>query len=170
MSNHAKTITAYAALSLDGRIASTSHEFVRWTSREDWDFFQSELSQADVVVVGAHTFLAAKERLEHRNTIVLSRNMHDAYGTVAYCRPEIGAITHALAPYRTVAVIGGSFVYRFFLERALIDVFHITIEPVVLGSGIHFLAADAHCEWYFAHATSKQLNARGTVMITYTRT
>ena len=137
---------AIAAITLDGKIAKNSHQFsFDWTSKEDKKAFQAELKKFDAVVVGSNTFKTAIEPLKKRNTIVLTskvKNTIEKFPHVWFCNFKtinLKAFISSLG-LKKIAILGGSHVYTYCLEKNLIDELVLTIEPVVFGRGISLFA------------------------------
>ncbi|NOZ80130.1 MAG: dihydrofolate reductase [DPANN group archaeon] len=163
--------TAYAAMTLDGKIAREEQEFVDWTSKEDADHYQASLKKHDVIIVGNNTYQTAIENLSRRNCIVLTRRVtsperenerlvwfnaeHDDLD--AYVREQ---------GYVGPAIIGGSKVYAALF--GLIDHLYLTIEPLVFGSGIP-LTDGRQIGTAMKLASLKQLNEQGTLLLHYVK-
>lgn len=157
----------YAAVSLDGYIAVNSQAIPKWTSVEDWEWFQTELAKADVVIVGRTTFELTKKRLQKRNTVVLTskvKTITRAEGVV-WVNPRKINLAEYLSMYRRVAVIGGAQVYAEMLAQKLCTDVYLTVEPIILGSGIPWLpkTISAQMKLY----SVKKLNKRGTILLHY---
>lgn len=157
----------YAAISLDGYIAVNSRTVPKWTSTEDWQWFQAELAKADVLIVGRTTFELAKKRLQKRNTVVLTskvKTITRAEGVV-WINPKKINFAEYLSMYRRVAIIGGAQVYAEMLAQKLCTDVYLTVEPVILGSGIPWLpkTISAQMKLY----SVKKLNKRGTILLHY---
>src|ERR1700722_1907162 len=141
------TFTAIAAITLDGKIAQNSHQLsYDWTSKEDQKFFQAELKKFDAVIVGSNTFKTAEEPLKKRNTIVLTskvKKVEEKYPHVWFCNykaVDVKTFTASLG-FKKIAVLGGSKVYTYCLEKNLIDKLYLTLEPIVFGLGIDIFAS-----------------------------
>lgn len=159
---------AYVASSIDGRISLSNSHPPDWTSKEDWQFFQKSLSKADAVVVGRNTYEEASDRLDKRNTFVLTSTVKStkSLGSVTFVNPAKVNIAKLLDKYRNIAVIGGGPVYRYMLEKRLLDEIYITIEPLVFGRGKTMFSGGG--QTFAAKLISiKKLNAQGTVLLHY---
>lgn len=157
----------YAAISLDGYITINSQTIPKWTSVEDWKWFQTELSKADVVIVGRTTFELTKKRLQKRNTIVLTSKVKTIIRAegVVWVNPKKINLAEYLSMYRRVAIIGGAQVYAEMLTQKLCTNIYLTIEPVVLGSGIPWLPKMSTTK--MSLCSVKKLNPRGTILLHY---
>lgn len=159
---------AFVAASIDGRISLANMVPPRWTSKEDWKFFQDALSRVDAVVVGRNTYQAAAERLRARNTFVLSNRPKKITrrGTVTFVNPRTADLSALFRKYHTVAVLGGGMVYRFMLENGLLDEIFVTVEPLIFGRGKTMFAGGSRT----VHArllSAKRLNRAGTMLLHY---
>jgi dihydrofolate reductase len=167
------TIVAIAAVTIDGKIARYNGHFPDWTSPEDKMFFHSLLDQSDAVVVGKNTFRTAEEPLLKRNCIVFTRAVRDVERRGArllfYNADGPSSLEAIVEPYRHVAVLGGTRIYSYFLERDLIDDLHLTIEPIVFGGGLDLFKHEFAATKRFQLVSVRQLNQVGTVLLHYRR-
>ena len=163
-----------AAMTIDGKIARSAHHFSDWTSREDKDFLHQELDQCDVVVVGNNTYETAKKPLSKRTCIVFTRSvdtLQKVPPNLTYCNPSgysLPALLQELGHQR-IAVLGGTETYNYFLDHDLVDTLHLTIEPLVFGNGLSLFSSMQGRDLRFRLESSKQLNDRGSLLLTYTR-
>ncbi len=155
-----------AAVSLDGKISDNSKAMPDWTSPEDWQWFQKELSKCDAVIVGRKTFEAAKSHIEKRNVLVLSRTKRKDYGSVRFITTKMD-IRKTLSGYERIAVVGGSGVYSFALANGLADELYLTLEPVLLGKGVSFTADKIFKRKSLKLKSAKKLNSKGTMLLHY---
>jgi dihydrofolate reductase len=166
-------ISAIAAITIDGKIARHAGHFTDWTSPEDKTFLRSLLDKSDVVVIGNNTYKTAEGPLSKRNCIVFSRAVFDMErrrDNLAYYNADgPSPIETILEPYRTVALLGGTQVYSYFLERNLVDDLYLTIEPVVFGNGLAIFECKNEAMASFRLASVKELNQKGTVLLHYQR-
>ena len=158
----------YVAASVDGRIALDNKKLPDWTSREDWRFFQKQLAKADAVVVGRTTYELAATRLRRRTTYVLTSRVPTTRrrGTVTFINPQNVSLTTVLSRYKTVAVIGGGFVYRTMLNAGLLDELYVTIEPLLLGRGVPMIASSKKTT-KLRLLSARRLNKTGTILLRY---
>ena len=167
------TVVAIAAVTIDGKIARYNGHFPDWTSPEDKMFFHSLLDQSDAVVVGNNTFRTAEEPLSKRNSIVFTRTVRDVErrgAKLLFYNPDgPSSLETILEPYRQVAVLGGTRIYSYFLERNFIDDLHLTIEPIVFGDGLDLFKHDFAATKRFQLVSVRQLNEVGTVLLHYRR-
>ncbi len=165
------TFTAIVATSLDGYIARTSHTnaHMDWTSSEDWEFFQSKLSDMDAVVVWRHTFEVAETRLRHRHTYVFTRQSEEITreGTVTWMNPNVHHLEEILRQdkHEKIAILWGNNVYTWAIEHGYCDELFLTIEPIILGSGVRFL--DTLSEHKLRLISSTVLNDSGSLLLHY---
>ena len=164
---------AYVAASVDGKIAlkEKGKKTIDWTSHEDWKFLQDELAKADAVVVGRNTYDAYRDRLQKRNTFVLTSRVKKVInlGSVTFVNPKFADIEDLLADYRKVAILGAGSVYQFMLERNLLDELYVTIEPLLFGRGQDmFEGGEQKKENTKLKLLSvKKLNQKGTLLLRY---
>ena len=165
---HKPRYIAFVAASIDGRISLSSRHPPHWTSKEDWDFFQKSLARIDAVVVGRNTYQSVAERLRKRNTFVLSSRPKTLTrsGTVTFVNPAKVNLSKLLESYKSVAVLGGGTVYRFMLERGLLDEVFVTVEPLIFGRGKEMFVGGTRTTWAKL-LSAKRLNRNGTLLLHY---
>lgn len=134
-----------AALSLDGKLARTPHQFVNWSSKEDKRLFMRASKRAGVLIIGHNTWETLPAPLPGRLHIVLTRNptaQQPIPGVVEFTSappPEIVADLTGRG-YQEAIIGGGGTVNAMFLEHDLIDELWLTIEPLIFGGGIDLFA------------------------------
>jgi dihydrofolate reductase len=174
---------AFAAMTLDARIARSSDESSDWTSAEDKEFFRSKVKEFDpeAVIVGRVTYEVSREALAKYNCIVLTRSMplvpvpamyDNPFGSprrVFFVNPQQVDLRGHLndSGYQRVAVFGGAQVYSFCLAQNFLDELYLTVEPVVFGEGPVLFGFSASGE--FALKSIKPLNELGTTLLHYER-
>ena len=165
------TFTLIVATSLDGYIARTSHtnSHMDWTSKEDWEFFQSKLAHMDALIVWRHTFCIAESRLRKRKTYVLTHAQEEIIkdGSVTWINPDISDIGEVLAQgnHKNIAILWGKNVYSWAIEYGYCNELFLTIEPIILGSGVRFL--DTLSEHKLRLESSSILNNRWSILLHY---
>jgi len=127
-----------AALSADGYIAHNAHELTDWTSKEDKKLFVELTKRAGVMVMGRSTFDTIGRALPGRKTVVYSSRPVEAEGVEVTQEPPQQLLARLSAEgYGEVAIVGGRSIYNQFLEAGVVDELYLTIEPLVLGSGVN---------------------------------
>ncbi|MDP3795141.1 MAG: dihydrofolate reductase family protein [bacterium] len=159
---------AFVAASVDGRISLSSKHPPDWTSKEDWEFFQKSLGSIEAVVVGRNTYQLVAKRLRKRNTFVLSSRPKTLThrGTVTFVNPAKVNLSKLLESYKDVAVLGGGTVYRFMLERGLLDEVFVTVEPLIFGRGKEMFVGGTRTVGV-SLLSVKRLNRTGTLLLHY---
>ena len=162
---------AFAAASIDGRIAQSSKSGTDWTSKDDWRFFQTSLATMDAVIAGRSTYEVAKTKLVKRNTIVLTSKVRKIRiaGTVPFLNPKNASLKKFLQSkkYKKVGIIGGSKTYDYCLRNDLLDELFLTIEPYVFTSGVPLFAGPNFKKHRFALVSVRKLNKGGTLLLQY---
>jgi dihydrofolate reductase len=137
-----------AALSADGFIAKDEHHMsTEWTSKADKKRFVQLTKEAGVMVMGSSTYKTIGRPLPGRTTIVYTRSG----------APIEGVETTQLAPhelikeladrgFKSVAICGGSQIYTLFMKAKAVNTLHLTIEPVVFGTGVKLFNDDVHSQ------------------------
>ena len=163
---------AIAAITIDGKIALDSGHFSDWTSPEDKDFLHEMLDKSDVIVVGNNTYKTAIEPLSKRNCIVFTASVaisERKSDTLTYCNPASSDCIPLLEKYRTVAVLGGTQTYTYFLENDLLDELYLTIEPLVFGRGLNLFESSKDLMANFRLESTKKLNEKSSLLLHYVK-
>ena len=86
-----------------------------------------------------------------------------------YLNPEKSNIKTFIknAGYKKSAIWGGAQTYTYFLENNLLDEIYLTIEPLVLGSGIDLFASKKSDDHHFKLISVKKLNQKGSLLLVY---
>jgi dihydrofolate reductase len=164
---------AIAAMTLDGKIATDKNQLsFDWTSEEDKNWFKQSIKPADIVIIGRHTFDTIKSRRPKRNYLVLTsrvKKLEEKFPNVWFCNPKTVNIHQLVAKnkYKHVAIVGGSIVYGYFLEKGWLDELYLTLEPLTFGGGIGLFATKKIKKYNFQLAWVKKLNKRGTLLLKY---
>jgi len=162
-----------AVSSLDGRIARDSKHFTGWSSREDKAFLRSFLDDSDVVVVGRNTWVTAKRRLSRRNCIVFTSKVGKVVvkaSNLVFFNPRKSDFFDFVSKsgFRKVAVLGGSMVFSYFLDKGLVDNIYLTVEPLVFGSGLCLFDSRFNIR-KFKLVSFKRLNSKGSLLLHYSK-
>lgn len=168
-----REIILFAAITLDGKLAKTECPGSGWTSKEDTQFFLSELDKCDLCVSGRTTFEAPRKKIVKRNRLVLSNKvsgLERVDDNLTFINPLDEDISKYISThnYKRVAVLGGSGVYTLFLKEGLVTDIYLTLEPLVFGSGVDFITgADNLSHIDISLKSLKKLNSKGTVLFHY---
>ena len=176
------TLIMYAAVSIDGIAALDSKTGIeRYGSPEDREFFLAGAKSCQAVIMGKNTgsfrvFGVPNFVLTHDPDLLQA---HDPAGAEAsqaqdsrgvervyLCgQPqEICAKLEARGIHKA-ALLGGPATNLQFLRAGLVDEIFLTVEPVTIGRGIHFLNEPLESRWILAD--SQVLNERGTIVLHY---
>ena len=134
-------IILLAAVTLDGKIARNSAQFVDWSSREDKRLFARTSREAGVIILGHNTYKTLPAPLPGRLHVVLTTSpagLIDQPGVVEFTSAPPPAIVADLAArgYTSVVLGGGSRINALFLAHDLVDEIWLTVEPRIFGEGI----------------------------------
>jgi dihydrofolate reductase len=165
-------IVAIAAMTIDGKIARHSSELTDWTSPEDKELLTGLLDKSDVIVIGNSTYKTAEGPLSKRNCIVLTRSVSTTErrgDKLLMCNPDGVKLPDLLRDYGTVALLGGTQTYTYFLQNDWIDELCLTIEPVIFGSGLSLFAGTIGGNVRLRLKTVKELNITGSLLLHYIR-
>ncbi len=144
--------TILVAMSLDGYISQDRTEAsIKWTSKEDKDFFVKKTKQIKYLVMGRKTFDTIGHSLKQRVIFVLTKSKKDELSDltqediqnldtkVIYVNMELREFLQKISFLDHIAICGGKSIYELFLENDLVDDIYITVEPFLFFSGVRFL-------------------------------
>lgn len=138
----------YIAMSLDGYIADSEGK-VDWLEGQgdgtDVDSYGEFVKNVDTVIMGWNTYEQIMTELSPDqwvyegldSYVVTHRNLPPAEGIRFVCESPCDLVRRLKKTQgKSIWICGGSRVIQPLLWENLIDVFHITVIPVLLGSGI----------------------------------
>ncbi len=128
------------AMTLDGKIARDSLEFVDWTGKADKQYFVRVTREAGVVIMGSRTFDTIGKPLPGRKNIVMTRNKNrkSQAENLVFTDQSANEIISDLKEegFEKVTLIGGAIVNSLFAGEKLITRIHVTLVPALFGSGL----------------------------------
>lgn len=156
------------AMSLDGKIARNKNDPVDWTSKEDKRFFMSQTKKAGVVLMGRNTFDSIGRVLPDRLNIVFTthtKKFISQTGKIEFTKEKPEKIIKKLKKrgYKKIMLIGGSELNTYLLNNNLIDEIWLTVESVILGSGVS-LFGDVNFTRKVKLATINKLGKRSVLL------
>lgn len=157
------------AMTADGRIAKARDELVNWTSREDKKYFIELTKKHKAIIMGRSTYDTIGKPLPGRLNVVLTRDKRkDVPGSLVHISgtPQDVIAFLKREGYASAVLAGGASVNGQFIERGLVDEIHLTVEPILFGTGINIIEGvdvDVHLELLKA----EQLNSAGAMLLVY---
>ena len=160
----------YMALSIDGIAALDSRTGIeRYGSREDHDFFIGESKKCDAALMGKNT---ASFKISGVPNVILTHDskLQNSGDGRLYLWGDPKEIYSELERrgFKKVALLGGPFTNAQFLRQGLVDEMFLTVEPVTIGQGLHFLNEALESRWTLAD--TKILNKKGSLVLHYKKT
>ena len=178
----------YMAVSIDGIAALDGERGIQeYGSKEDHDFFIKASKKCGAVIMGKNT---ARFKIEGVPNIILTHSAKDCRvkpdNDTGADNPVIARRDRAIFSdgrvymsgsaqevygkvqamgFKKVALLGGPMTNAAFLRAGLVDEIFLTVEPVTIGRGIHFLNEPLDSRWTLAGV--KKLNKRGTLVLHY---
>jgi dihydrofolate reductase len=136
------------AMSLDGYIAGPNGE-ADWIGIDPEVDFAAIWAQFDTLLMGRRTYEAASKRLGEVaftgiTTIVFSRTMkqqdHPEMTIVSELNPDwVQALQARSGSGKDIWLMGGSGLFRSFLDSGHVDTVEVSVIPVLLGGGVPLL-------------------------------
>ncbi len=144
-----RKIILYIAVSLDGYIADKSGS-VDWLAGQDEeaeneDTYSEFIKDIDTVVMGWNTYAQIRRELspekwpyENLISYVITHRCEASTEKIRFVREEPCELTTRLkeTPGKNIWICGGAGVIQPLLQRNLIDEYHISVIPAILGDGI----------------------------------
>jgi dihydrofolate reductase len=169
-------IEAIAVTSNDGKIANKEGDAYSWVSPEDQKLFSDIKSEFSLIVMGRKTYESIKDKLKLSPSIlrVVLTHTPQVYeaakveNELEFISASPTTLTQDLVQrgYTSMLLVGGSQVYTEFIEQRLVNKFHVTVEPIVLGEGLS-LTDHINIEDITTLVEETQLNNRGTIHKVY---
>jgi dihydrofolate reductase len=174
--------TLAVVTSADGFIARAPDEPPHlWASPEEQALFLADVEAADWAVMGRRTHEAA-DRPDRRRIVFSSsggagewRRPTQLWVDPARLSPaDLPPLVAHLRPLRAGLILGGTAVHDWFLAHRAIDRVHLSVEPVVFGSGLPLFSGHAGpppnvlAALGFVSLVERTLNARGTLHSVWT--
>jgi len=122
------------------------------------------------VVFGNNTYKTAIEPLSKRNCIVLTSAVaatERKSDKLLLWNPATTTLEAVAGTYQTVAILGGTQTYTWFLENGLLDEIYLTIEPIIFGRGLNLFESTKNLDAHFRLESTKKLNEKGSVLLHY---
>lgn len=144
-----RRVILYIAMSLDGYIADRDGG-VDWLTGhgqedEDVDSYSEFIKSVDTVVMGWNTFYQVRTVLSPEEwayagltSYVVTHREKKSAEDIRFTKEHPGELVERLKkePGKDIWICGGAQIVQQLTEKNMIDVFHIAVIPVILGSGI----------------------------------
>jgi len=160
-----RKVIVYISMSLDGFIAGPkdSLSFLDSVQKEGEDYGYSEfISQIDSVIVGKRTYdivigMGYDFPHQDKDAWIITRTAQPAEGTVKFYSGKLKHLVEELKQKigKNIFVDGGAWVVNELLKHSLIDEFHLSIIPVLLGSGVRLFQGHYPADEFRLHETQR---------------
>lgn len=166
-----------AVTSVNGKATRGTDPIIySWTSPQDQKMYFKKLDKAQLIMMGAKTYEQAKHLIKHKKgriRIIFTRN------TKKYKKEEVPGMLEFTSDNPTIVLkkfenkgikeallVGGAEINSLFLKKNLVSEIHLTIEPLLFGSGKNIFE-----EMNFGSELTltrvRKLNAQGTLQLIY---
>ena len=129
-----------AVVSKDGFIAKYSgHQPKDWTSKEEKEKFKIDLNKCDLSILGRKSHELAYEKLRKRIIFTSSVKKITKKNNHVFFNPKFNNFNELELFFKNkkkIAILGGTKIYDFFLEKKLITDIILTVEPVFFKNGL----------------------------------
>lgn len=170
-------ITLIVATSTDGITiqkdgAPEAHH--EWTSREDFEFFNSVRDKASLIFMGSRTYEGAKHQMIHKKgklRIVFTRDpekyKNEAIkGQLEFTDDKVENVISKLSKkYSEALLVGGASINSEFFKHNLVTDIYQTVEPILLGEGKGI--TEEKIKLNLKLLEKKELNDKGTLLLKY---
>ena len=164
-------IVCLVAQSRDGFIAKDStHRSETWVSTEDKAHFHAKLKACDWLVAGRHSAAQYANTMRPYNCLVFTQHPETKVAShFSHIDPtQTDPIAYlAQQGAKRVAVLGGTRVYDYFLEKNLFDEVWLTIEPLDFYVGLPAFHKPHLLEEHLNLKGRSTLNDKGTELLYY---
>ncbi len=144
-----RRIILYIAMSLDGYIADKDGG-VEWLTGQDAeteneDTYSEFIKGIDTVVMGRTTYDQVREVLspeiwpyEEQTSYVITHKNEQSTEKIKFVREDPCELTERLRrqPGKNIWICGGGSIIQPLIQENLIDEYHISVIPTILGGGI----------------------------------
>jgi dihydrofolate reductase len=163
--------------SINGKITDGANpDVTTWTSTEDQALFTRMKQKFPVIVMGRGTYEVNSEHIHLSKNIlriVLTKNSKkfksvSVPGSLEFSSETPKALIKRLTTqgYKNVLLVGGGHANSSFFKEGLINELHLTIEPIVFGTGKNLLS-DMPISKHMILKRIKKLNQAGTLHLVY---
>nr|WP_317357350.1 dihydrofolate reductase family protein [uncultured Tyzzerella sp.] len=144
-----RKIVLYIAMSLDGYIADINGK-VDWLTGENinnncMDSYLNFIKTIDTVIIGKNTYNQIVNELSPNNWVysgmksyVITNNLFDNTDEIISVNEDVCSLVAKLKKEegKNIWICGGSNIVNQLIEKNLIDIYHISVIPTILGNGI----------------------------------
>ena len=158
-----------AVVSEDGFIARFSGDIPsKWTSKEEQRLFKKDIKKCEWSVMGRITHDLSYNK--NRKRIIFTRSI-ETYRFInqnhIYFNPKnmsFNKIINLIKPKSNICILGGTDIYDYFYNNGLINEIIITIEPIILGTGIK-LFSNIKWKYFFDFLIKKEFKIINSIQI-----
>lgn len=170
-------VVLLAVTSVNGKATRGSDPIIySWTSKQEQKIFFEKIDQAQVIIMGAKTYEHARYLIKHkkgRTRVVITRNTKkykdkQIPGVLEFTSddPEMIVKKFEDRGVTKALLVGGSEINSLFLKQKLVSEVHISIEPLLFGTGKNILS-DLDLNVELKLESMKTLNNSGTLYLVY---
>ena len=148
-----RKVILYIAMSLDGYIADRKGN-VNWLAGQDdageqIDTYGAFINEVDTVVMGWNTYRQSTTELSPEEwpyqgltTYVITHRRQPSSADIRFVQEEPCSLVRRLREEqgRAIWICGGSRIIQPLVQEDLLDVYHISVIPTILGAGLPLFA------------------------------
>jgi dihydrofolate reductase len=169
-------ITLVMVSSLNGKITlDSSPDIYQWTSLEDSHLFFDFVKKSDMVIMGSLTYQSIRSKINLTSKyfrLIITKHPKDyqkdfVAGKVEFTSNSPQQIFDQFkSKYSNILLVGGGEINSLFLKAKLVDELHLTIEPLIFGSGKN-LVAESNLNINCTLLKVEKINKKGTLHLVY---
>lgn len=171
-----RKVIVYIACSVDGYIAKPNDDlsFLDSVQQEGEDYgYMGFMEQVDTVIMGRKTYDWVMSKVpvfphQDKQSYIITRSPRAAIHNTQFYSEDLGALVLKLKTNvgKNIFIDGGAQIVNALLKEKLVDEFHISLIPILLGEGVRLFDSGIFLEQPLT-LISNQSFPKGLVQLRY---
>ncbi|WP_296877931.1 dihydrofolate reductase family protein [Thomasclavelia sp.] len=135
-------VVLYVAMSLDGYISDCNGKVDWLNEQEENDSYETFIQDIDTIIMGWNTYHQIVSELsldkwiyEDKTTYVITHRKMASSKSIIFTDEDPGNLIKRIKN-QNIWICGGANLVSQLIQKDLIDIYHLTIIPIILGDGI----------------------------------